>query len=147
MVDLRDETVLLKDRDELAGCDETELRTVPADQRLSAAKRLRLRIIFGLIIYHKLFVLDGLLLVLVHLVHPHSLLHELLVKEGDARVVAARKRCTRRAGVVIFLLQVEVLSADDAPRSVLLHGQQIHAEMERKLVRAVDIFEVFDHGA
>ena len=101
MVDLRNETVLLEDRDEPARKYESEVRRLPSDESLRAAKFICAGIILGLVVDDEFLVLHSLGLLLVDLVDPELFLEKFIIEEHDAGLVSILKSHRRSACVII----------------------------------------------
>ena len=142
-IDLGNKSVLFKDRDDRIRSLKTIDRRLPADQRLCAAQAVRLRIILRLIEYHKLFILQRSLLVLLYNIQPLLLFDHLLIKVCNRRIVIICQCFSCRAGIVILLLQICHTSSDQPPLPhVMPFADNAHTDMETESVDTVHDFQI-----
>ena len=84
VIDLGNETVLLKYGNELVRRYKSEVRRLPADKCFCTSQFVGAWIVFGLIINREFFVGNGLCLFILYAVEPFLILNDLLIKEGNA---------------------------------------------------------------
>ena len=84
VVDLRDESAVFENRNELSGRYETHLIRDPSDKGFCAELFVSAGIVFRLVIDLKLFLFDSFLLMLGNKIDPFLILNEFVVEECDA---------------------------------------------------------------
>ena len=123
MINLRYESILLKDRNKPARRNKPQLRRIPADERLRPTKLSGFRIVFGLIVNLELFLFHRFLLTLLHRIQPLLLLEHFVVKVCYSGVITLLQRGRCRTCVIILLLQKKVFPA---------HGPSVFVQLNRQ---------------
>ena len=133
VINLRNKTIVLKNRDKLSRRNKSQIVRDPPDQGLRPHQFIRTRIVLRLIVHLELLVLHRALLPLMHRIDPLLILHDFIIEERDPRLFLPQRH-PRRRSIVIKKIDIRIF--------LHIRRHHIHARLELEIMLRLQPLEL-----